>query len=55
MKAIFTTLYAALREIFDESPYARFLARRDMASSAEAYAEFLRETEHARARKPRCC
>ena len=44
-----------LREIFDESAYARFLARRSLVSSPVAYAEFLRETEHARARRPRCC
>jgi len=46
---------AMLREIFDESAYARFLGRHSMASSREAYAEFLRENERARARRPKCC
>ena len=50
-----TTALAVLREIFDESAYARFLVRRELASSPLAYAEFLREIEHARARRPRCC
>lgn len=44
-----------LREIFDESAYARFLARHKLLSSAEAYAEFLREAENAAAPRPRCC
>ena len=46
---------AMLREIFDESAYARFLVRHSMANSREAYAEFLRENERLRARRPRCC
>jgi len=49
------TALAVLREIFDESAYARFLVRRAVPSSTAAYAEFLRETEHTRARRPRCC
>jgi hypothetical protein len=46
---------AALREIFDESAYARFLNRQRMVSSPAAYGEFLRESELAKARRPRCC
>jgi hypothetical protein len=46
---------ATLQEIFEESAYARFLERRGLASSREAYAAFLRETEAARIRRPRCC
>ncbi len=46
---------AALREIFDESAYARFLDRQRVASSPTAYGEFLRESEIAKARRPRCC
>jgi hypothetical protein len=46
---------AALREIFDEAPYARFLQRTHTASSPEAYAAFSREHEHRHARRPRCC
>jgi hypothetical protein len=48
-------LAAAFREIFDESAYARFLDRKKMASSREAYAAFCREYEGAKARRPRCC
>jgi hypothetical protein len=46
---------AALREIFDEAPYARFLQRTQTTSSAQAYAAFRREHEHRHARRPRCC
>jgi hypothetical protein len=46
---------SALREIFDESAYARFLERRQLATSPQAYAEFLRENEVNRGRWPRCC
>jgi hypothetical protein len=51
----FALLRATLREIFDESAYTRFLERRGLASSREAYAEFLREGQAARERHPRCC
>ncbi len=46
---------AALREIFDESAYSRFLSRRKLASSRDTYAAFLREQELIKARRPRCC
>jgi hypothetical protein len=49
------TLLSALREIFDESAYARFLTRQQRASSPEAYAIFWKEQEIARARRPKCC
>jgi hypothetical protein len=48
-------LVSALREIFDESAYMRFLNRRQLTSSREAYAAFCREYEAAKARRPRCC
>lgn len=48
-------LLAAMREVFDESAYERFLARAQMRSSPAAYSDFLRETETARARRPKCC
>jgi hypothetical protein len=48
-------LLAAAREIFDESSYTRFLESRHWASTPSAYAAFLRETERARQRRPRCC
>ena len=44
-----------LQEIFEESAYARFLARKQVASSRESYAAFLREQELSKARRPRCC
>jgi hypothetical protein len=49
------TVFATLREIFDEAAYARFLDRAGMVSSSEAYAEFSRERENNCARRPRCC
>ena len=48
------TVIAMLREVF-ESAYQRFLVRRDMVSSSEAYSEFLQESEQVRARRLRCC
>jgi hypothetical protein len=50
-----TLLRSVLSEIFDESAYARFLSRHGLASSCESYAAFLRESEHVKARRPRCC
>jgi hypothetical protein len=52
---VLSLMMAALREIFDESAYARFLSRRQIASSREAYAAFCREYDTAKARRPRCC
>ncbi|MGA8499913.1 MAG: hypothetical protein WB683_00040 [Candidatus Sulfotelmatobacter sp.] len=46
---------AALREIFDEAAYARFLNRAGTASSSEAYAAFRREFDEAKMRRPKCC
>lgn len=48
-------VYATLREVFDESAYARFLARNQVVSSRKAYAAFLVENDRAKARRPRCC
>ena len=50
-----SVLIATLREIFDEAAYQRFLTRGEVASSPAAYADFLREGETAKARRPRCC
>lgn len=49
------TVMATLREIFDESAYDRFLFRTGQTRSVASYREFLKETETALARKPRCC
>ena len=48
-------LVSALREIFDESAYLRFLNRKRMVSSRKAYADFCREYEMIKSRRPRCC
>ena len=48
-------LLATLREIFDEAAYSRFLGRRQMASSAAAYAAFWHERETGDVRRPKCC
>jgi hypothetical protein len=48
-------LLATLREIFDESAYARFLARHGLSASQLSYAAFLSDQEGIKARRPRCC
>ena len=48
-------LGATLREIFDESAYARFLARQRLQPSAQSYGKFLDESKVERVRRPRCC
>jgi hypothetical protein len=48
-------LLCALREIFDESAYSRFLTRHGICSCPRAYAAFLREQEAIKARRPKCC
>jgi hypothetical protein len=45
----------ALREIFDENSYARFLARNGVGSSRAAYAEFVRQETSRQERRARCC
>jgi hypothetical protein len=52
---LLATFVSALREIFDESAYARFLTRNRITSSRAAYAAFLREHDVAKARRPKCC
>jgi hypothetical protein len=47
--------FSALREIFDESAYSRFLAQHAMSSCPSAYSAFLREQETIKARRPKCC
>jgi hypothetical protein len=52
---IFNLVLAALREIFDESAYARFLAKAGLSASQASYAAFQHEQEGIKARRPRCC
>ena len=55
MRRLVGILEAALREIFDESAYARFLERNQIVSSRRAYAVFLAENAGEKERRPRCC
>lgn len=55
LKSFLPVLIATLREIFDESAYARFLNQRHLVSSRAAYAAFRQEHEVTKARRPRCC
>jgi hypothetical protein len=55
MKRFLKLLLAALREIFDESAYQRFLAREGLPASRDSYAAFLREHAVRNGRRPRCC
>lgn len=55
LKTAIRILIAALREIFDEAAYSRFLHRCHMDSCPASYAEFWRERETTQSRKPRCC
>jgi len=48
-------VWSTLREIFDESAYARFLDRQKLDNSPAAYTAFLREVQKYRERRPRCC
>jgi len=55
MRAFFSTVSGALREIFDESAYDRFLLRTNAKRSVASYCDFTRERDAAMQRKPRCC
>ncbi len=55
LRNVASVLRSVLCGIFDESAYERFLMRRELQSSREAYAEFQREGEVSRQRRPRCC
>jgi hypothetical protein len=49
------TFHSALREIFDESAYDRFLLRTHASRTAASYRDFTRERDAAMLEKPRCC
>lgn len=55
IRAVARIFLATLREIFDEAAYARFLERAQVLSSRQAYADFCREKDRSRERRPRCC
>ena len=48
-------ILAMLREIFDETAYARFLVRTNAIASRQSYAAFCRERDSIQSRRPRCC
>jgi len=50
-----TILLTALREIFDEAAYTRFLSRTGLPPSASTYAMFCQERDSLQARRHRCC
>ena len=55
LNRVLRTIRAALREIFDESAYDRFLLRTHALRSIASYREFTRERDAAMVKKPRCC
>lgn len=54
-KALWSIVRAALREIFDESAYERFLLRTRSERGVSSYRAFMRERENAMAHRQRCC
>jgi hypothetical protein len=55
LRNAWATLFAILREIFDEASYMRFLQRHRLSSSTASYAAFVQEREQSHARRPKCC
>jgi hypothetical protein len=55
VRAVSMTVFAALREIFDESAYQRFLTRNAVRSSREAWSAFAQEQASRKERRARCC
>jgi hypothetical protein len=53
--AFLQLIHTALREIFDEAAYSRFLDRTQSSSTPQAYAAFCREQESVHRRRTRCC
>jgi hypothetical protein len=54
-RAFFSTVRGALRELFDESAYDRFLLRTNVPRSVASYRAFTRERDASMQKKPRCC
>jgi len=55
LQNVWQTVQSALREIFDESAYERFLLRTRNARSVASYSAFVRERDAGLMKKPRCC
>ena len=54
-KQVYGLVWAALREIFDENAYSRFLAREKLTPSRDAYQRFAAERARQHERRARCC
>lgn len=54
-RSIAAVALGALREIFDENAYSRFLRRENLPSSRDAYRLFLEERAVQREHRLRCC
>jgi hypothetical protein len=54
-RSVWKLFCAALREIFDESAYDRFLLRTRDSRSVASYRAFTRERDAAMLKKSRCC
>jgi hypothetical protein len=48
-------IWAALREIFDEAAYERFLRCNGLTTSRQVYENFQQDRRATQERKPRCC
>jgi hypothetical protein len=55
MKRVLQVVLSVMRELFDESAYARFLQRNSLAESRQSYAAFLKEQKASKATRVRCC
>ncbi len=55
MSRALRVFWQALREIFDEAAYERYLAREGCRSSREAFAAFSESVKTGKDRRPRCC
>ena len=55
MRSIVRLLWIALKEIFDEASYERYLAQHGVLPTVDSYAGFLQESQSKRERGPRCC
>ncbi len=52
---VLRVLWSALREIFDENAYARFLAAHHLENSAASYRRFLEERRQTIECRVKCC
>jgi hypothetical protein len=48
-------IWQALREIFDEAAYERYLRRMGCVESRESFAAFVESSKVKSERRPRCC